>query len=1570
MATLVTTLVQSVYVADVTATIKAIASQTGDLTQWLSSSGTTLSKVDVTGSQFWSNSGTTVSGSTGRGLFVTNAAATTPLIAKGASSQSANLQEWQDSGGTVVALVNASGSLVAGGPSHLSARLSVYTATAGTIGAVIRGYTSQTADLQQWQNTSGNVLVQIDKDGTQSWNQAGGSTLHILNSGTGVAELSRSGGRVDVGTAATDYGARLNVGTLTTSKVGVIVRGVASQSGDLQQWQDTNGTIAAKVDSSGQIWASTGKSYANQFAIGNSSLGGRLGVGTANDAVVGIIVKAHSGSQSANLQEWQDSNATVLASIGPTGILTIAGSSTNSFSGPIKINANLDDLLQTQLNHASSAGRLVTGYRQTAKRFTVELQASSSDDIVFKTATGSAGSEAYTETMRLLNTGGYVTVLNRFGVGLAAGTAPSYPVDISGNTKIAGYTGINTNPGNSIARLYTVEGAGGAPAAFNATANGTGVSAATFYQAASSATAALVIIKLGASQTGDALQVKDSSDFTRWNINNVGQMEARTAAAAVSVTISGLNGTIVSAAQAVGNIPITARGYSGQTASLQEWQNSNSTVLAKIDKDGKLTTAGLTTTGDIIPSDLLSLGTFAAPWGDFNTAQANIHVGNYTAAALNVTVGAETSARFELDGNGLMIWGSGSAQDTNLYRSAANVLKTDDSLIVIGSVTAASYNSLPITVSNTSAIIMGSGAGTAVTTGATLTVIGYNAGQTISTTSDVVAIGANALLYPTGSGVVAVGTSALRGYSNAANGQNNTGIGQSAGYSIAGAGASNTFVGASAGFGDNSGGTSTGSNNVAVGYQTLKLYTTAGSNTALGQQAGYNITTGGNNTAVGYQAGYTVNIGTYNVALGHTADHAAGSSYQIAIGYGATTTAANQLVIGGSTGYINDVYIGKGVTHASPLAVVINATGGSGSNIPGANLVLASGKGTGSAASGSILFQTSAAGSSGTTLQSLATRVTIDSTGKVGIGGTPTHFLHVHSGHMAFTGITAPGALTAAVGTAGALTGTYYYKVTYVTADGETELGTVASVVLSAQRASLTNIPVSSDPKVTSRKIYRGVAGNSTNFFLVTTLADNTTTTYTDNTEDNALGAIDATYRSNTTAGKFYWNGFSGGAIGNYSTAFGYNSLNSNATGYGSVAVGVSALANVTIGSYNTATGHGAGALMTSGSSNTALGGLALFNNTTSSFNTAVGSAALYTATGGSNTAIGVSAGYSVSTGSHNIAIGTNADHAANVDYQIAIGRVATTTAAHQLVIGGSSTYGYINDAYLGSGVTDTAPVSIVINASGGNGTNVAGANLTLAAGKGTGNAVGGSIFFQTSTVGSSGTTLQSLATQMTINSVGRVGLGDTPDSVIASRFTSSTATAASAAGVFVQTASGATKPVILVQLGASPGAGGDAIQIKNSSDTVVANFKSDGVLYASGFNPIANDQYIGGSTRWAGVFSEFIDVKGASNVSDAFTAFYGTKIMACLDIFCDGAMWWGSGDTSQDTSLYRSAAARLKTDHLFTAALGVATKVKAGTPTDGDWAANPPDGTIVGDSTGSKIWIRLGGTWKSIAVA
>ena len=103
-----------------------------------------------------------------------------------------------------------------------------------------------------------------------------------------------------------------------------------------------------------------------------------------------------------------------------------------------------------------------------------------------------------------------------------------------------------------------------------------------------------------------------------------------------------------------------------------------------------------------------------------------------------------------------------------------------------------------------------------------------------------------------------------------------------------------------------------------------------------------------------------------------------------------------------------------------------------------------------------------------------------------------------------------PNALTAAVSaTAGNLTGTYEYRVTFVTASGET-LPSVDSNPVSpaAKQVNLTAIPIGG-VGTTARNIYRDKNGAG-NYRLIGTLSDNTTTILTDNVTDAAHDAAAA----------------------------------------------------------------------------------------------------------------------------------------------------------------------------------------------------------------------------------------------------------------------------------------------------------------------------------------------------------------------------------------------------------------------------------------------------------------------------
>lgn len=76
-----------------------------------------------------------------------------------------------------------------------------------------------------------------------------------------------------------------------------------------------------------------------------------------------------------------------------------------------------------------------------------------------------------------------------------------------------------------------------------------------------------------------------------------------------------------------------------------------------------------------------------------------------------------------------------------------------------------------------------------------------------------------------------------------------------------------------------------------------------------------------------------------------------------------------------------------------------------------------------------------------------------------------------------------------------------------------------------------------------------------------------------------------------------------------------------------------------------------------------------------------------------------------------------------------------------------------------------------------------------------------------------------------------------------------------------------------------------------------------------------------------------------------------------------------GPGNAARDVNLYRSAANYLTSDDkLRPASLKV--QVKAGTPVDGDIVGGAESGDVVLDTTNSKIWFRVGATWKGVVIA
>ena len=208
-------------------------------------------------------------------------------------------------------------------------------------------------------------------------------------------------------------------------------------------------------------------------------------------------------------------------------------------------------------------------------------------------------------------------------------------------------------------------------------------------------------------------------------------------------------------------------------------------------------------------------------------------------------------------------------------------------------------------------VVVGTDAGTSITTGSYNTAVGHNA-LDANTTGDynTVSGGRAFRSNTTGSRNIAVGYTALDANTTA---DNNTAVGYSA-LNANTTGTNNIAVGsytldANTTADNNTGvgysalsANTTGEGNVAVGYLALDANTTANNNTAVGNAALTANTTATNNTAMGYNALTANTTGASNIAVGNAALAAnTTANNNVAMGHnalGANTTGTANTALG------------------------------------------------------------------------------------------------------------------------------------------------------------------------------------------------------------------------------------------------------------------------------------------------------------------------------------------------------------------------------------------------------------------------------------------------------------------------------------------------------------------------------------------------------------------------------------------------------------------------------------------------------------------------------------------------
>ena len=225
--------------------VKASASQTADLIQLQNSSSTILGGQNANGQIYTGAApivgtvgGTIQSIATGANPLVTMASAhglsagdLVTLAGTTGGTYNGTFAITSPSGSTFnIVSALTTGQAAAGGTATVPAQASITARDAGTKGLVVKAAASQVQNLQEWQDSAGATLSRVNSSG--SFAIAGNLVVGSTSiTGTNQAQI---------------------ISTNATNK-GLVIQGAASQSSNLQEWQDSTSAVQALVSSTGAV---------------------------------------------------------------------------------------------------------------------------------------------------------------------------------------------------------------------------------------------------------------------------------------------------------------------------------------------------------------------------------------------------------------------------------------------------------------------------------------------------------------------------------------------------------------------------------------------------------------------------------------------------------------------------------------------------------------------------------------------------------------------------------------------------------------------------------------------------------------------------------------------------------------------------------------------------------------------------------------------------------------------------------------------------------------------------------------------------------------------------------------------------------------------------------------------------------------------------------------------------------------------------------------------------------------------------------------------------------------------
>ncbi len=272
-----------------------------------SASATISMRAAANGGQY-SNGGDSFTFNPTTGAQVNNiqSASAVGLTVKGAVSQTASLQEWQDSTGVALAGVSAAGTLTF---NNLGATTSAVDITTGGVGTASILLGANAGYIQKWLGSGNdNVLVTVAPNATVGTpTQSGGLILlgtSYWNGSAAVSEnlqLQSQRNSTNAGDYFLQVRGGIKIDNQYSGAVATVVRGASGQVAHLQDWQDYAGIVLASIDASG-----------------NMTLNGSLNIATGTLKVAGVDRIDNSG----NLVNVTFNGNTIGVGYGGTGSTT------------------------------------------------------------------------------------------------------------------------------------------------------------------------------------------------------------------------------------------------------------------------------------------------------------------------------------------------------------------------------------------------------------------------------------------------------------------------------------------------------------------------------------------------------------------------------------------------------------------------------------------------------------------------------------------------------------------------------------------------------------------------------------------------------------------------------------------------------------------------------------------------------------------------------------------------------------------------------------------------------------------------------------------------------------------------------------------------------------------------------------------------------------------------------------------------------------------------------------------------------------------------------------------------